>query len=257
MEPRRVEPRRVEPRRVEPRRVGGTKGGGHEGWRPEGWKPEISRFFFTLPPQFSNVHIWSSRAVVCEPRRPGLVGPSGFHTTAREPKRAHLRVPVFKNTTKIQRKGPTREGEKNKNCGGGRGKIKSEILGGPAEGGSGGGGGPAEGVRQRGPQQQQQQHNNNNNKKTTFFMEKTKHVKMKTCLQKKKNSYFQPTPRRKGPSYRDPSQKKGQSGWGLTFPNVKNDAGKHKSKKVCVFLKASPDASLEGLLKSKGRCPGV
>ena len=26
---------------------------------------------------------------------------------------AHLRVPVFKNTTKIQRKGPTREGEKN------------------------------------------------------------------------------------------------------------------------------------------------
>ena len=59
--------------------------------------------------------------------------PPGFHTTTREPKRAHLRVPVFKNTTKIQRKGPTREGEKNKNCGG-RGKKKSEILGGPAEG---------------------------------------------------------------------------------------------------------------------------
>ena len=99
-------------------------------------------------PEPSNVHVWSSRAVVCEPRRPGLVGPPGFHTTAREPKRAHLRVPVFKNTTKIQRKGPTREGEKNKNCGG-RGKKKSEILGGPAEGGPAEGGpaegGPAEG----------------------------------------------------------------------------------------------------------------
>ena len=106
-------------------------------------------FFFLLPPQFfilfslsfglfrgnlvlfeapgrSNVHVWSSRAVVCEPRRPGLVGPPGFHTTAREPKRAHLRVPVFKNTTKIQRKGPTREGEKNKNCGG-RGKKRAKF----------------------------------------------------------------------------------------------------------------------------------
>ena len=59
--------------------------------------------------------------------------PPGFHTTTREPKRVHLRVPVFKNTTKIQRKGPTREGEKNKNCGGR--EKKSEILGGPAEGG--------------------------------------------------------------------------------------------------------------------------
>ena len=29
--------------------------------------------------------------------------PPGFHTTAREPKRAHLRVPVFNNTTKISR----------------------------------------------------------------------------------------------------------------------------------------------------------
>ena len=70
---------------------------------------------------------------MCEPRRPGLVGPPGFHTTAHEPKRAHLRVPVFKNTTKIQRKSPPERGEKNKNCGG-RGKKKSEILGGPAEG---------------------------------------------------------------------------------------------------------------------------
>ena len=50
-------------------------------------------------PGRSNVHVWSSRAVVCEPRRPGLVGPPGFHTTAREPKHAHFRVPAFQNTT--------------------------------------------------------------------------------------------------------------------------------------------------------------
>ena len=79
-------------------------------------------FFFPLPPQF----LFFSPSLV------GLVGPPG---TAREPKRAHLRVPASRplNTTKIQRKGPTREGEKNKNCGGG-GKQKSKILGGPAEG---------------------------------------------------------------------------------------------------------------------------
>ena len=109
----------------------GPEGWGPEGWGPERWGPKISRFFFPLPPQFfilfslsfglfrgilvvfeapgpSNVHVWSSRAVVCEPRRPGLVGPPGFHTTAREPKRAHLRVPAFKNTTKIQRENPQR-----------------------------------------------------------------------------------------------------------------------------------------------------
>ena len=34
---------------------------------------------------------------------PAAPKPPGFHTTAREPKRAHLRVPVFTKTTKIQR----------------------------------------------------------------------------------------------------------------------------------------------------------
>ncbi len=29
-------------------------------------------------PGRSNVHVWSSRVVVCEPRRPGLVGPPGI-----------------------------------------------------------------------------------------------------------------------------------------------------------------------------------
>ena len=65
-------------------------------------------------PVRSNVLVWSSRAVVCEPRRPGLVGPPGFHTTVRELKRAHFRVPVFKNTTKIQRE-DTQRGKKRTN----------------------------------------------------------------------------------------------------------------------------------------------
>ena len=87
--------------------------------------------FFNFVP----VVVWLS----CE--APAAPKPPGFHTTAREPKRAHLRVPVFKNTTKIQRKGPTREG--------GSGKTESEILGCPVEGGPAEGGpaegGPAEG----------------------------------------------------------------------------------------------------------------
>ena len=76
----------------------------------------------------------------------GGVGPPGFHTTAREPKRAHLRVLVFKTPPKFNEKTPERE-EKNEILRREREK-KSEILGGPAEGGPnqgrsepGGGGG--------------------------------------------------------------------------------------------------------------------
>ena len=50
------------------------------------------------------------------------------HTTAREPKSGFLRVPVFKNTTEIQRRDP-REGEKRKETGGGRGKKKKRNSG--------------------------------------------------------------------------------------------------------------------------------
>ena len=42
------------------------------------------------------------------------VGPPGFHTTTREPKRAHLSVPVFKNTTRIPRKDPQEREERMK-----------------------------------------------------------------------------------------------------------------------------------------------
>ena len=57
----------------------------------------------------------------------------GFHTTARGPKRAHLRVPEFKNTTKIQREDP-QEREEIIKIVRGEGKKKREILGGPEEG---------------------------------------------------------------------------------------------------------------------------
>ena len=55
----------------------------------------------------------------------------------REPKRAHLRAPAFKNTTKIPREDTQRDRKKSEMVAGeGR---KGEILGGPVEGG------PAEG----------------------------------------------------------------------------------------------------------------
>ena len=159
--PRWVGPERVGPRRVEPRkgggaeRVGPRKGVAPKGGAPKGGEAQNFALFLTFPatvslflclsggllvkfwwcfeaPGRSNVHVWSSRAVACEPRRPGLVGPQGFHTTAREPKRAQFRVPAFKTPPKFNEKTP-RETQKQRN-GGGKGKKKSEILGGLAEG---------------------------------------------------------------------------------------------------------------------------
>ena len=79
------------------------------------------------------MHVWSS-GLSCEAL--AASGPPGFHTTAREPKRAYLRVPALKNTTKIQREDPQRDTKRAK-WWRDRGKKKSEILGGPAEGGPG------------------------------------------------------------------------------------------------------------------------
>ena len=62
--------------------------------------------------------------------------PPGFHTTTREPKRAHLRARRFKTPPKFHEK-TSRERQKEQKCAG-EGK-KSEILGGLADGG------PAEG----------------------------------------------------------------------------------------------------------------
>ena len=61
---------------------------------------------------------------------PAASGPPGLHTTTQELQTCTFEGSGASNTTKIPRKGPTREGEKNKNCGG-RGKKKREILGPP------------------------------------------------------------------------------------------------------------------------------
>ena len=58
------------------------------------------------------MHVWSSQAVVCEPRRPGLVGPPGFHKTNQRAQTCIFRGPrAFKNTTKIPREGRSRRRE--------------------------------------------------------------------------------------------------------------------------------------------------
>ena len=174
--PRRVGPRRVgaKPRKSEGPKLWGPEGGAPKGGAPKGGAPKggapkgggrtvgaqnfalffpspATVFIFSLSfglfrgilvvfeaPGPSNVRVWSSRVVVCEPRRPGLVGPPGFHTTTREPKRAHLSVPVFKNTTKIQRKRPKERG-KRINTVAGEGK-KERNFGRSGGGGSDGGG---------------------------------------------------------------------------------------------------------------------
>ena len=89
----------------------------------EGWGAQNVALFFRLPLPFSLFLSLSGGLFVvfggvCEDRdlqmctfgvlglsceAPGALKPPGLHTTAREPKRAHLRVPVFTNTTKIQR----------------------------------------------------------------------------------------------------------------------------------------------------------
>ena len=159
----------------------GPEGWGPEGWGPGGWGAQNFALFFPSPaakfvlffplwgssrgilvvfeaPGRSNVRVWSSLVVVCEPRRPGLVGPPGFHTTTRELQTCTFEGPgLQKHHQNSTRRPPERE-EKNEFCGG-RGKKKSEILGGPGEGRSGEGrsrgravqgkGGPGEG-RSRG-----------------------------------------------------------------------------------------------------------
>ena len=68
------------------------------------------------------------------------MGPPGCHTTTREPKRAHLSVPVFKNTTKIPREDPQKREERKKFPAGEKKRAKFWAVqgkGGPAEGGPG------------------------------------------------------------------------------------------------------------------------
>ena len=189
------------------RRVGARRVGPREGWGPEGWGFEQQQqrrvgaqnfaLFFPCPAAkfvlFSLsggllVEFWWCLkrrgaqmctfgvlgAVVCEPRRPGLVGPPGFHTTAREPKRAHLSAPVSKNTTKIQRE-DTHRGKKRTNFAAGEGKKRAKFWevqgkGGPGKGGPGGNKHDQQQQQLDNGQQRegrfQQQHHNNHNKTT-------------------------------------------------------------------------------------------
>ena len=94
--------RRVGPRRVEPRRVGGPTFRSLFSLS----RRKIRSFYLSLwvssrgilvvfeAPGRSSVRVWMEFSG-CRVRAPAtrLVGPPGFHTTAREPKRAHLRVP--------------------------------------------------------------------------------------------------------------------------------------------------------------------
>ena len=114
-----------------PRKVGRRRGS--ERWGPEGWEGPKFRAFSSLSHhRFALfVSLWvSSRGILvvfgsarrtqmctfgvlglsCE--APAAPKPPGFHTTAREPKRAHLRVPVFTKTTKIQREGRGKKKER-------------------------------------------------------------------------------------------------------------------------------------------------
>ena len=113
-------------RRVGPQgRTQTQKKWGFEGWgprvgAPKGGGPKISRFFL-LPSEISLFVLfvefwWCSKRqgaqmctfgvlwLWCE--APAAPKKPGFHTTAREPKCAHLRVPALPNTTKNHEKTP-------------------------------------------------------------------------------------------------------------------------------------------------------
>ena len=91
-------------------------------------------------------------------RRPGLVGPPGFHTTARELQTCTFQGPGLQKHQQNSTKGP-QERERRKKFVAGGGKKKSEILGGaegcpvegcPVEGGSPEGGSSGRVHRKRG-----------------------------------------------------------------------------------------------------------
>ena len=105
-----------------------------EGWSLEGWEAQNFALVFPSPAPIFALFVWGLLVEFwwCLKRRgarmftfgvlglscevPAAPKPPGFHTTAREPKREHLRPRRFKHH-QIQRKRPTREGEKERNLG--------------------------------------------------------------------------------------------------------------------------------------------
>ena len=77
---------------------------------PPSARPSSARPPSAGPPKISRSplqHHFRSRLKILS--RQALQATEGFHTTAREPKRVHFRVPTFKNTTKIPRQDTKRE----------------------------------------------------------------------------------------------------------------------------------------------------
>ena len=90
---------------MRPRRIGlvKPKKGPLKEWAPEGVGPpkRWGAQNFALHNFLSPLSWGSSRGVLVVEEAPGTQ-----MSTCGEPKRAHLRVPAFKNTTKIQREDP-------------------------------------------------------------------------------------------------------------------------------------------------------
>ena len=68
--------------------------------RPSAGPPKISLFFFSLSPSQFSFFLLS------------LAGPSGLHTTAREPKRGHFRAPALQKHHQNSTKGPPKREKK-------------------------------------------------------------------------------------------------------------------------------------------------
>ena len=114
-------------------------------WGPEGWAQNFA-LFRPSPAPFSLFLSFSGGLLVefwwCLKRRgsqmstfgvlglsceaPAAPKPPGFHTTTRDPKRAHLRVSVFTKTTKFNEKTP-RERQKERKWGAGEGEKKAKF----------------------------------------------------------------------------------------------------------------------------------
>ena len=91
-----------------------------------GYKESLQQLVF----DFFGSLVGGGEQINCKIVHDILKKPSGFHTTAREPKRAQL-APTLQTPPKFHEKTP-RERKRAKMVGEGK---KGEILGGPAEGG--------------------------------------------------------------------------------------------------------------------------
>ena len=124
----------------------GPEGWGPEGWGPEGWEDQNFALFFSFSRRkfhsFFSLGVFSlnfggvlkTKTFKCarlefsgchvKPRWPGLVGPPGFHTTAREPKRTFLGPGLQKHHQNSTRRHPERHKKSETVAGKGRKRAK-------------------------------------------------------------------------------------------------------------------------------------